>query len=84
MGSEFQYRSVKAGEMEAIYPDPKTAGNNFDLAFPNTWIRLKCKGDFFESYIINDNKTWKLYSTFTLKMLKELFLGLAVIVNNNS
>lgn len=77
-GCEFQYRAEKAGEMKAIYPDPKTAGNQFDVAFPNTWIRLKRSGDVFESYIGNDNKSWKLYSTFTLKMPNELFVGQAV------
>ncbi len=83
-GCEFQYRSVKAGEMKAIYPDPKTAGNQFDVAFPNTGIRLKRIGDVFESYISNDNKNWKLYSTFTLKMPAELFVGLAVTSHNAS
>lgn len=77
-GCEFQYRSEKAGEMKAIYPDPKTAGNQFDVAFPNTWIRLKRSGDVFESYVSNDNKSWRLYSTFTQKMPTELFVGLAV------
>jgi len=81
-GCEFQYRLVKGGEMKAIYPDPKTAGNQFDVAFPNTWIRLKRSGDVFESYISNDNKNWKLYSTFTLKMPAELFAGLAVTSHN--
>lgn len=81
-GCEFQYRSVKGGEMKAIYPDPKTAGNQFDVTFPNTWIRLKRIGDVFESYISNDNKSWKLYSTFTLKMPVELFVGLAVTSHN--
>ena len=77
-GCEFQYRAEKAGEMKAIYPDPKTAGNQFDVAFPNTWIRLKRIGDIFESYISNDNKSWRLYSTFTQKMAQELYVGLAV------
>jgi regulation of enolase protein 1 (concanavalin A-like superfamily) len=77
-GCEFQYRLEKAGEMKAVYPDPKSAGNKFDVAFPNTWIRLKRSGDVFESYVSNDNKTWRLYTTFTQKMPKELFVGLAV------
>ena len=81
-GCEFQYRLVKGGEMKAIYPDPKTDGNQYDVAFPNTWIRLKRSGDVFESYISNDNKSWKLYSTFTLKMPDELFVGLAVTSHN--
>jgi hypothetical protein len=81
-GCEFQYRAEKAGEMKAIYPDPKTAGDQFNVAFPNTWIRLKRRGDVFESYIGNDNKSWKLYSSFTLKMPNELFVGQAVTSHN--
>jgi hypothetical protein len=81
-GCEFQYRSVKAGDMNAMYPDPITAGNQFNVAFPNTWIRLKRQGDIFESYFRNDSKTWKLYSSFTLKMQRELFVGLAVTAHN--
>lgn len=83
-GCEFQYRLEKAGEMKAIYPDPKTAGNQFNVTFPNTWVRLKRRGDIFESYFSNDNKTWKLYSTFTLKMPDELFVGLAVTSHNKT
>ncbi|HEY3390933.1 MAG TPA: hypothetical protein VGK38_15245 [Prolixibacteraceae bacterium] len=81
-GCEFQYRLAKGGEMKAIYPDPKTAGNQFNVAFPNTWIRLKRNGDIFESYFSNDNKTWKRYSTFLQKMPKELLVGLAVTSHN--
>ena len=49
--------------MKAIYPNPETAGTQFDVNFPNTWIRLKRSGDVFESYMSSDNKTWKLFST---------------------
>jgi hypothetical protein len=83
-GCEFQYRSVKAGDMKAIYPDPETAGNQFDVDFPDTWIRLKRQGDVFESYFSKDNKTWKLYSSFTLVMPAELFVGTAVTSHNST
>ena len=83
-GCEFQYRSEKAGEMKAIYPDPKTAGNQFDVSFPNTWIRLKRSGDVFESYVSNDNNSWRIYSTYTQKMPTELFVGPAVTSHNVS
>lgn len=83
-GCEFQYRLEKGGEMKAIYPDPVTAGNQFDVTFPNTWIRLKRHGDIFVSYISNDNKSWKLYSTYLQKMPKQLFVGLAVTSHNKS
>jgi regulation of enolase protein 1 (concanavalin A-like superfamily) len=83
-GCEFQYRIVKGEDMKAIYPDPKTAGTQFNVSFPDTWIRLKRKGDLFESYFSSDNKTWKLYSTFTLALSNELYVGLAVTSHNKT
>jgi regulation of enolase protein 1 (concanavalin A-like superfamily) len=83
-GCEFQYRLVKGDDMKAIYPDPATAGNQFNVNFPNTFIRLKRQGDLFESYFSNDNKTWKLYSSFTLKMGTNLLVGPAVTSHNKT
>ena len=83
-GCEFQYRSLKAGEMKAIYPNPMTAGNQFNVAFPNTWIRLIRRGDVFESYFSSDSKTWRIYSSFMLKMQRELLVGLAVTAHNST
>ena len=82
-GCEFQYRLTKGIDMKAIYPNVQTAGNQFDVNFPNTWIRLKRIGDVFESYFSNDGKNWKLYSTFTIKMPMELFVGIAVTAHNS-
>jgi hypothetical protein len=83
-GCEFQYRPAKGEEMKAIYPDPQTAGNQFNVSFPNTWIRLKRIGDIFESYFSNDNKNWRLYSTYTLVLPDEVFVGLAVTSHNKT
>ena len=82
-GCEFQYRLEKGGEMKAIYPNPETAGNKFDVNFPNTWIRLKRHGDIFESYISNDNKKWELYTSFEQKLPTGLLVGLAVTSHNS-
>jgi regulation of enolase protein 1 (concanavalin A-like superfamily) len=81
-GCEFQYRTEKAGDMKAIYPDLATVGKQFDVAFPNTWIRLKRTGDVFESYFSTDNNNWRLYATYTLKLPEELMVGLAVTSHN--
>lgn len=82
-GCEFQYRSEKAAEMKAIYPDSKTAGHRFDISFPDTWIRLKRKGDVFESYLSKDSKNWALYSALSLKLPHDLFVGLAVTAHTS-
>ncbi len=82
-GCEFQYRIEKGGDMKAIYPNLETAGDKFDVKFPNTYIRLKRVGDVFTSFCSHDNKTWNLYSTFTLKMPVELHVGMAVTSHNS-
>jgi regulation of enolase protein 1 (concanavalin A-like superfamily) len=81
-GCEFQYRSINTAEMKAIYPDSKTAGTQFNVGYPNNWIRLKRTGDLFESYFSKDNKNWKLYTSFSQKMPVELLVGLAVTAHN--
>lgn len=83
-GCEFQYREISGGEMKAIYPDPGTAGRQFDVTFPQTWLRMSRQGNIFKAYISSDNKSWKLYSSFTLKMPQYLFVGLAVTSHNKS
>jgi hypothetical protein len=83
-GCEFQYRLEKGSEMKAIYPDPNTSANQFNVSYPNTYIRLKRHGDIFEAYFSNDNKTWWLYTKFELKMPYELFVGLAVTSHNKT
>jgi hypothetical protein len=70
--------------MKAIYPVPNTAGNQFNVSYPDTYIRLKRDGDNFEAYFSNDNKTWRLYTKFELKMPGELFVGLAVTAHNKT
>jgi hypothetical protein len=83
-GCEFQYRPDKGTDMKAIYPDVNTAGDKFNVNFPDTWIRLIRKGDDFESYISSDNHKWKLYSAFTLKMPPQLYVGLALTSHNKN
>ena len=77
-GCEFQYRTVKTGDMKAIYPADAVDKTECKVDFPNTYLRMKRQGDNFESFFSNDNKTWVHYSSFTLKMANELFVGLAV------
>ena len=70
--------------MKAIYPEIKTAGDKFNVNFPDTWIKLIRKGDVFESYISSDNVNWNLYSSFTIKMPNKLYVGLALTSHNKN
>jgi hypothetical protein len=83
-GCEFQYRALKTGDMKAIYPADAVDKTECKVDFPNTYIRMKRHGDNFESFFSNDNKNWIHYSSFTLKMTNELFVGLAVTSHNSA
>lgn len=83
-GFEFQYRQLKDGEMKAIYPACFDGTPEFPVTFPNTWIRLKREGNLFTGYTGTDGKTWKEYTSFTLKLPKKIYLGLAVTSHNKS
>ncbi len=82
-GCEFQYRLKTGEDMKAIYPDLKTAGKLYDVTFPKTWIRLKRSGNVFISFISDDNKKWHQFSSFTILMPHELYVGLAVTAHNS-
>ncbi len=83
-GFEFQYRLLTDGEMKAIYPAAFDGTPEFPVTFPNTWIRLKRKGNLFTGYTSTDAKTWKEYTSFTLELPKKIYLGLAVTSHNKS
>lgn len=82
-GCELKYRTEKSKQTTIIYPDPDSAGNKFDVDFPNTWIRLKRRGNIFKSYISHDNKNWHIYSVHTQEMPEKLLVGLAVSSRTN-
>ncbi len=82
-GSEFIYRTKRGAEMEAIHPNWQTAGDKFNVNFPNTWIKLKREGDTFTAYLSSDNKTtWQQYATYTQNMARSLLVGLAITSHN--
>lgn len=81
-GYEFQYRQEKSGEMKAIYPARFDGTPEFPVNYPNTWIRLKRTGDEFTGFYSTDGKTWKKYTSFTLKLSPKIYLGLAVTSHN--
>ena len=83
-GCELKYRTEDSNQTQRIYPDPENAGDKFDVVFPDTWIRLKRKGNIFKSYISHDNINWSIYSVHTQKMPEKLLVGLAVSSGNEN
>lgn len=77
-GFEFQYRLEKGKEMKAIYPAKATGTPEFPVNYPNTWIRLQRKNNEFTGYCGQDGKNWKAYTTFSMDLPPEVYLGLAV------
>jgi len=81
-GCELKYRTEDSNETQIIYPDPETAGNKYDVDFPNTWIRLKRRGNIFKSYFSHDNVNWYIYSVHRQAMPEKLLVGLAAASGN--
>ena len=81
-GCELKYRTENSNETQIIYPDPENAGNKYDVDFPNTWIRLKRRGNIFKSYISHDNSNWYIYSIHRQEMPEKLLVGLAAASSN--
>jgi hypothetical protein len=83
-GYEFQYRQLKGGEMKAIYPATANGQPEFPVAYPNVWVRLKRVNNDFTGFYSIDGKTWKPYTTYTLELPQNIYLGLAVTSHNTS
>ena len=82
-GLELKYRTEKSKETMVIYPDPQNAGDKYNVDYPNTWIRLKRRGNIFKSYISHDHDNWYIYSVHSQKMPEKLLVGLAVASHND-
>jgi hypothetical protein len=81
-GYEFQYRQLKGGEMKAIYPKDSKGTPEFPVKYPNVWLRLQRVKNDFTGYYSTDGKTWKTYTTYTLELPPDVYLGLAVTAHN--
>ena len=82
-GFELQMRKLEAGDSLAIYPSkPDANPPEFPVNFPNTWMRLKRTGNWFDSFVSMDGRSWKLYASCTLDISTRILLGLAVTSHN--
>ena len=70
--------------MKAIYPKVSEGTPEFPVAYPNTWIRLQRNKNDFTGYYSSDGKTWKVYTTYSLELPSNIYLGLAVTSHNIS
>ena len=81
-GCEFNFREKKGNLSQIISPAPQITEENFKVDFPNTWIRLKRRGNIFKSYLSHDDIHWYIYSVHSQKMPDKLLVGLAVSSHN--
>ncbi|HPF52116.1 MAG TPA: glycosyl hydrolase [Draconibacterium sp.] len=79
---KFLYRIKKSDKIMAINPDP-VISDKYEVNPPNTWIRLKRRGNTFKSYISHNNTDWQLYSIHYQKMPDKLLVGIAVTSYSN-
>ncbi|MBN2635833.1 MAG: hypothetical protein JXR61_06150 [Prolixibacteraceae bacterium] len=82
-GCELKYRTKNSKQTQVIYPASNITNSKHNVAFPDTWIRLKRSGNIFKSFISHDNINWNIYSVHTQEMPEKLLVGLAVSSGNN-
>jgi hypothetical protein len=82
-GYEMQFRSVAAGECQAIYPSVRPpAPPEFPAAFPNSWLRVERRGNRFLARASTDGKTWKQYAMHELSLAGRIYIGPALTSHN--
>lgn len=82
-GCEFQYRTKRGGDSEAIYPTQlQNSTDDFKVNFPDTWIKLKREGNTFSAFMSNDSISWNRYTSYEQKMPRNMLVGLAVTSHN--
>lgn len=84
-GYEFQYREVKGGDSQAIYPpDYTSVPPEFPVHYPQTWVRLERKGNQFQAWYSAEGRDWRLFTKKVLELDHSIFLGLAVTSHNEN
>jgi hypothetical protein len=80
---EMQFRSVGGGDCQGIYPAvrPPTPPE-FPAVYPNSWLRLRRRGDLFSAFASNDGKTWRLYGEHGLALICTVMVGPALTSHN--
>jgi len=79
---KFLYRIKKSDKTMTISSNPAIP-DKYEVNPPNTWIRLKRRGNTFKSYISHNNTNWQLYSIHDQKMPDKLLVGIAVTSYSN-
>lgn len=82
-GIEFQSRALPYGGCEAVYPQqPPTGAPEFPVAFPDVWLRLQRRDDYFEAFFSRDGLMWQRYCRHRTDFTAAPLLGLAVTSHN--
>jgi hypothetical protein len=80
---EMQFRPNVGVDCQAIYPaimppDPP----EFPATYPNSWLRVQRRGDWFSAFASTNGKTWKLYAVHLLTLASTLKVGFALTSHN--
>lgn len=80
---EVQFRSVAGGACKGVYPALRPpAPPEFPAAYPNSWLRVQRRGDWFAAFASTDGKSWKVYGVQTLKLPNVVHVGPALTSHN--
>ncbi len=80
---EMQFRPVAGGECQAVYPRVRPpAAPEFPATFPNSWLRVKRRGNQFSAYASTDGIAWRLYGEQELTLARAVHVGPALTSHN--
>jgi hypothetical protein len=82
-GYELQFREQGGGRCAAIYP--LTAGSGvslFRVAYPNTWLRLRRRGNEFTAFSSSDGARWTAYGSKAIRLPASVYLGMALTAHD--
>ena len=76
---EMQFRAVAGEDCRGIYPVVRPPSPpEFPAAFPNSWLRVRRRGDLFSAFASADGKIWKTYGEHRLALASTVKCGPAL------
>lgn len=76
---EMQFRTKEGVHCQAVYPAVlPPAPPEFPASYPNTWLRVARRDNFFTAYGSSDGKSWRQYAQYELPLSKSVSVGPAL------
>lgn len=76
---ELQFRSLPGADCQGVYPAVRLpAPPEFPANFPNSWLRVRRRGQVFTAFASTDGRQWKVYGEQRLNLASVVQVGPAL------